>query len=448
MKLSESQEAAIGKAIVWYNKLRVDKPIFRVFGYAGTGKTTVLEEMTRRLGIGPSSILFLAPTGKAAAVMSAKGCDAKTIHSQFYTLVKASSDHMQALVDEREDIEDRFSRGTDEANREALQRRLRLIDQQLGTPRVDLTFSFKGTLAVPPGTRLIVVDEASMVENNNYRDLASLMLPIIFVGDPGQLPPVGLKGGEKHLATEAGNVDVLLTEVHRQQSESSILDIAHLAREGGYIHPGDDGSGVRVIDSRRHRGVEIIADQHGVDLLQFDQILVGTNNNRKALNQHIKNLRNIRNPWPTGEPGEKVMATSRFRDGDFFIPKGAIVGIACDDPSVGRITARGSEYPIDYLATVCTIDGKVALRDEVPIWRYPFEDQFGQDRPREYREELPARRCLQADWSWAMTVHKAQGSQWDKVCIFDDWRDRETRPKWLYTAATRASKELTIFNMV
>ena len=138
------QEAALKAVAEWLK--RGEPQLFRLFGYAGTGKTTLARKIAEDIDGG---VAFAASTGKAALVLRSKGCkEARTIHSLIY--------------------------------------RLRETDTQ------ELTFVLNEDSAVTKSS-LVIIDECSMVDAELGRDLLSFGKPVLVLGDPAQLPPV--KGG-------------------------------------------------------------------------------------------------------------------------------------------------------------------------------------------------------------------------------------------------------------
>ena len=139
-------------------------PIFRLFGYAGTGKTTLARHIADGVD---GEVKYAAFTGKAASVMRGKGCHgASTIHSLIYR-TRESGDEI---------------------------------------PNFDLWDEAPASKA-----ELIIIDECSMVDPELGKDLLSFGVPLLVLGDPAQLPPI--QGGG--FFTEA-EPDAMLTEVHRQ----------------------------------------------------------------------------------------------------------------------------------------------------------------------------------------------------------------------------------------
>src|SRR5215210_9157695 len=187
MTWSPQQDAALKAVADWLR--RGDQPVFRLFGYAGTGKTTLARHIAEGVD---GEVAFGAYTGKAALVLRTKGCpDASTIHSMIYR-----------------------SRESDEGGPQFV------LNRQSPVARASL----------------IIIDECSMVDEELGRDLLSFGQPVLVLGDPAQLPPV--KGGG--FFTE-GEPDVMLTEVHRQARDNPIIRLSMVVREGGRLPHGRHG---------------------------------------------------------------------------------------------------------------------------------------------------------------------------------------------------------------
>ena len=189
---SREQADAIDQVGRW---LKQGEPqVFRLFGYAGVGKTT----LARHIAEGArGETAFAAFTGKAALVLRSKGCaGATTIHALIY----------------------RASEGAE------------------GAPNFTLNADGPASKA-----GLIVIDECSMVDAELARDLLSFGKPILVLGDPFQLPPVKGAG----FFTD-GAPDVMLTQIHRQAQDNPIIRLSEIVRSGGDLREGVYGE-TRVI---------------------------------------------------------------------------------------------------------------------------------------------------------------------------------------------------------
>src|SRR5215831_18514137 len=180
------QDAALTAASDWFKGARGSASTFRLFGYAGTGKTTLAKHIAEGVD---GKVLFAAFTGKAACVMRSKGClGASTIHSLIY----------------------------------------RPLESKEEQPSFELWQQ-----APASNAKLIIIDECSMVDAELGRDLMSFGVPLLVLGDPAQLPPI--QGGG--FFTDA-KPDAMLTEVHRQARDNPIVRLSMDVREGKRLTPG------------------------------------------------------------------------------------------------------------------------------------------------------------------------------------------------------------------
>jgi exodeoxyribonuclease-5 len=448
--LSPSQRAAIDKAAGWYKRGRERQQVFRLFGYAGTGKSTVQRVMLDELGVNPDDVLFLAPTGKAAAVLVDKGHHAQTIHRALYTQTGENDDVYEALSAERETIMAKLRLNSLE-NRGAYVRRLAAVETQMrsGEARSKPEFSFRGTTAISPRVKIIIIDECSMVKNDMFRDLLSLELPILLVGDPGQLPPVDRDDKTPSLALTGSTPDVMLREVVRQDGDSTLLRLASSIRDGRMFDFGaSEDDHVSYLDGRGCRGdIGRISDKLDVDLSYFNQIICGRNKTRSALNDYMRKAHGITGDLPVGEKNEKLVSTKNIFIGEHFIANGASISVREDRRRRGEVTVWGHDFAIDHPVTVTSIDGRPTNIPGASLWKLPFESEE-EYFSRSKSEEKAAKQLMQATWSWAITAHASQGSEWPTVCVFDESDCfKEHRLRWLYTAITRASKDLLIIKI-
>ena len=155
MQFASQQDEALKAVLDWLKAGRT--PVFRLFGYAGTGKTTLAKHFAEHID---GDVLFAAFTGKAAQVLRSRGAsNTKTIHSLIYR-----------------------PRGEESVE-----------DEETGKTSIAPMFSINRQSPVAKAA-LIVIDECSMVDEALGRDLMSFGTPILVLGDPGQLPPVSGRG--------------------------------------------------------------------------------------------------------------------------------------------------------------------------------------------------------------------------------------------------------------
>jgi exodeoxyribonuclease-5 len=234
--------------------------------------------------------------------------------------------------------------------------------------------------------------------------------PLLVLGDPAQLPPI--QGGG--FFTEA-RPDAMLTEVHRQAQDNPIVRLSMDVREGRALAPGDHGA-VQVI-SKRELDPERVRSS--------EQVLVGRNVTRRAYNGRMRERRGFDDPMPVA--GDKLVCLRNNRRKGLF--NGGLWQVKTR-PTTRRQVLRLKLTPDDEAASKGV---SVSVRPECFsggierldwMQRKPF-DEF--------------------DYGYVLTVHKAQGSQWDDVVLFDESHAfQASRVQWLYTGITRAAKRLTV----
>jgi exodeoxyribonuclease-5 len=208
------QSRAMAAIRDWYETRRPAQQVFRVFGHAGTGKTTTTAQAIRAPGLtpmtpgAPGGVLFGAFTGKAARVMTRKGTPAQTIHSLICRVSEATPDEIERVTEDLAARRSHLPRMGPAERDFAMTRiaRLELRLEDIHQPRFSIDEQ-----SILRDADLLVLDEVSMVGEDLGRDLMAFGKPILVPGDPGQLPPV--KGAGFFTEAEPG---AMLTEVHRQ----------------------------------------------------------------------------------------------------------------------------------------------------------------------------------------------------------------------------------------
>jgi exodeoxyribonuclease-5 len=257
---------------------------------------------------------------------------------------------------------------------------------------------------------LIVIDECSMVDEELGRDLLSFGKKVLVLGDPAQLPPV--KGGG--FFTEQ-TPDTMLTEVHRQAADNPIVRLSMQVRAGQRLQFCDEGA-MRVIQ-RSAIDAELVK--------KADQVLVGLNKTRRAYNKRLRELFGFKDAMP--EVGEKLVCLRNDKT------KGLLNG------AVFRVHKASGLRQRRYRMSLTPEETPGAKAIRVGVLPAYFE---GAEETLPYAQR---RESDEFDYGYALTVHKAQGSQWDDVVLFDEsFAFRENRERWLYTGVTRAAKTLTV----
>lgn len=386
--LSNEQANALDAVRDWFSNST--KQVFRFYGYAGVGKTTV----ARELGLGKlGEVLYLAPTNKAASVLAAKGCNPSlTVHQGLYTpRVDASLMAEYTRLVELQDADDPSPALA------AMIRRLELLISKM-KPEFDVNPD-----NIVKGMDLVIVDEASMVGSDMAIDLLDNARRLIVLGDPAQLPPVE---GPSALMLEPPDVE--LTQIHRQAAGSPVLELATAIRTG-----------------RLH---DCPTEPRASALVSSDIVICWKNSTRHWLNTELRAIRGF--SGPKAQIGETLVAQRTFRNKKRGC---ALAGAG----TLWRVDAiRTDPKSPDSTHYCLSLVGQPAVKTEAWV-----PDATLRGAP------LPVR--CQAwmghfEFGYAITCHKSQGSQWGKVAIVDEFPedDEVMYRRWLYTAVTRAEREV------
>lgn len=416
---SPGQFEALKRVRDW---LEGPEQVFRLFGYAGTGKTTLAKHFAASLPGGGLDVLFAAYTGKAASVLRRKGCvNAQTLHSLLYEVSGGDRTTYLNLVKRRKELSKVTPGSADEAL--ALEDQVRQLDAMILDEREKVRgpsfrLNRQSILSISP---LLVMDECSMVNEKMGQDILSFGKKVLVLGDPAQLPPVRGAG----YFTRA-KPDFLLDEIHRQAGENQILRAATEARESGRVLPfGTYGGGeVQVIPKDSLNPEEVVrAVNEGA------QILCGKNRTRRKWNRTIRKRMGITSPYPV--QGEQLVILKNDRE------TGVLNGVRC----AALKDATPDDLEPDELKI--SLDYEDEVIPDLLLDKMPFDIYRNPNLEKVYNPTLHPH-LTQADWGYCITVHKAQGSEWDHVILWDDWKGSHRR-EWLYTGITRAAKRLTIY---
>ena len=392
LTLSTEQDRAVQDIVRWWKQRSqarqgAKQTIFTVAGYAGTGKSTVVSAAVDALNLDPLEVRYVCYTGKAALVLTRKGCPASTIHSLIYTPV------IRLELDE-------FGRERERVIGFRLKKRDELL-----------------------GISLLVLDEVSMVSAELLSDLASFGVPMLALGDPEQLPPVQATGHNLLV-----HPDAFLQQVHRQAANNPILWASMQVRQGNKLAYGQYGSNL-IVMPRNH-----LTQQ---DLLAADQVLVGKNATRRYLNDTMRLAQGY-----SGLPrkGEKLISLKNNWDevstGSDPIPLiNGWIGRLTTDVKTKHINKRKRTLRFD---SIQDWDAPHVLFRRLDVNLDYFDPQPG--------EEPHSENGLNNfDYGYAITTHKSQGSEWNHVLyIHEPFGGSDTRRQLMYTGITRASDRLLI----
>lgn len=396
MELTAKQEFGIKLTKQWWENEKIKRP-FILTGIAGSGKTTLINKIIEELEVNEDEVAFVCFTGKAASILNKKGLPATTIHRLIY-------------------------------------------NPELNEETNELKFNLKESLSEK--LKLIIIDEISMVSQDIMRDILSFKIPIIGCGDPFQLQPVS---GEVN--DLINHPDIFLDEPLRQSLDSPIVYLANKVRKKQKINLGNYQDLVQIISKNN-----IPLDY----FVRSDQILAGKNITVTNLNKYYRRvIMNIESDSPV--IGDKLLCLKN--NYDIEIEESGI-----SQPLVNGLTG--------YLREVIETDHKlqtysINLRPDyfennyyknIKIDKIYFDKNIKDDnyifqnmeiykdiiKERKKYEKLFGNKINKFTYGYCITVHKAQGSQWEKVFLINEYLNRDTYYNWLYTGITRAEKELII----
>lgn len=349
---------------------------------------------------------FLKGDQKVFRLQGAAGCGKSTVISE----ILGSRDDVRYCAPTAKAATVLSDKGTEAVTIHSLMYQpVEVQDEFTGKPKL----AFKENPRSPLwGGGILVIDEASMVAGFIAEALTKYPLKIIAVGDPFQLPPVKSSGS---LLT--GTPDALLTKVHRTALDSPVLELATYVRERGRLPDAFERGQTRIVSNGAEAG----------DLRRFDQILVGKHVTRFQTTSYLRKLKGRTSRLP--EPGEFVLAKKNDPD------NGIINGCQYE---VKRVLADGKDM---VYAELMDSNG---FSIHTTAWTLGFQGETG----RRKLEEMSFKDRAENTELWfsdAVTVHSAQGSEYDSVLVVDESKTfRNNAAKWLYTAITRAKDNVTV----
>jgi exodeoxyribonuclease-5 len=383
--LSSDQEKALQNLLDWYHSENKNSYI-TLGGYAGTGKTTLISVLRHKLNEQKIKlrVAFCAYTGKASRVLRIKLIESKAMFDQDFIGTIHSLIYSPVVDEKTEEI---------------------------------IGWKKKEELEAD----LIIIDEASMVDSIIWKDLLSYNVRIIAVGDHGQLPPIR---GTFNLME---NPILKLEEIHRQERENPIINLSIMARVEGKIPFGKFGNNIYKLNNNEVESQDRIAE-----LLQNYNnntlVLCGYNKTRIKLNNFIRGSFDFQSPFP--QTNDRVIC---LRNNHLKKIYNGMIGTVC----------KIKEKNENWYKTEIDMDG-----EEKKYIGNIFSKQFNQIQGVNFTQD---RRLTKEgdlfDFGYALTVHKAQGSQAKRVILFEERfskMDDDQWRRWLYTGVTRAEEELFI----
>lgn len=446
--LSSLQDKGSNEIAQWYRDCIPNEngQKFYLAGYAGTGKTSIIPSIIDRCNLDFANVAFCAPTGKAAKVITGKlrgmyntkAILAKTIHSSIYIPARAK---VEALREEIKVLEENLSawqiRAVEFMNdMDAYMVRTKEMETKLEDKKDEFDAANRAYKRQGPSfvlntdspirdCKLIVIDEASMVGEDITSDLMEFNIPILAIGDPAQLPPVGDKPG-----LTVGRPDFFLDEIHRQAADNPIIRLSMEIREGKTLSPCTMGDQVHIV--RRRGG----GDKWTLNPDYDAQVLCGTHRTRWGLTSKIRKMCGYDSNAPM--PDEPLLVCKNSKKYETLV-NGSFV--TCDS-APESLTEGDSSFTVG-------ITDELGDKYNMEVYQGTFEEHQAREKDYFSAPQFEAfdakRKAEMMDFGWTITVHKSQGSQWDKVILHDEsGAFKKDAAKWLYTGVTRAAEELVV----
>lgn len=461
--LNDQQAAGMEKVKAWYENARprwdpfhdigggpgtAIAEVFTWFGYAGTGKTFTAARIPEALGL--KNVVFGTYTGKAASVLRKSlnrygvSYNVSTIHSAIYfpttskearEALNNARDHLSSLMEHKDNMDplteqDRLGYVIEQGWANLLEFAGELSEVSESIPALEaaarkLRFEFNPESDWSTAD-LIILDEVSMVNAKLAADIESYGVPILVLGDPAQLPPV--EGGGYYTDREA---DVLLTRIERQAIEGSpIIELATRVRES-------QGRGLGLAPSdMRPRSL--------AEALEADMVLTWTNKRRWAMINAMRKRLGRRPGVPV--KGDTIMNLVNNKDMAVF-----------NGQTFTVIESKPFRAGTEILGWDMLVIDEEGQEREIGCWADGFIGQDEQVRAKNTGLGMRGDRIL-ATFAQAITVHKAQGSEAERVYVVNEIDQMismtsrrepmsaalEQGRRWLYTAVTRARSQVTI----
>ena len=389
MEFSEEQEIFLKKIRSWVWQQNVCNELI-LTGYAGTGKTTLISEVKKLAGY--KRIAFLAYTGKASVVLRKKLFDTNndfnndfigTIHSFMYKPILRYNQKLK--IEEIIGWEKKEDREID--------------------------------------ADMIIIDEASMLDDEITKDIRETFsnIPILYVLDPFQLPPINQKFCSLMSSYKERNIPVYsLTQIHRQNEGNEIIRLSKYLRENERIFIKDKKYSDNLSKVKFESFDKVI---NKVDMSRNDIVcLTHTNKVRNEFNEKVRQHFKFKHPEPY--PNEKVICTQNNR------------GLGVYNGEIGNVLY--SMYEEENI-----LNSIIDFEDRVVDLNIDMGRSFGKTKEKKEKGS----KLTTFEYGYMITVHKSQGSQWNTVILFDIktmFRDPLDYRRWLYTAITRSSDKVII----
>ncbi len=457
LKLSPDQQQAVERAVSWYKQAppvvycdsekcegdgehthggAADYPPFAIGGLAGSGKTYLAAVIAKELGI---SVKFAGPTNQSAAVLRKKlnGCAAAQKTTTYHLVMYRPLERLYCMISKRRVREIPCAcakRGAAESCACPVRYTGCGVCKQC-IVRSDVDFKLRDYFG--GHCDLLILDECSMISDARIEEMRSFGVPILMFGDYGQLSPVREKMNRYISAP-----NVKLTVNHRQGESSGIIAAAYEARQYGKLKHGSYGDGSTVCVSAKELPAALDAmDADRLPPGPDNVIITQLNRTRAQIN------RRLHGGGPLPIPGDRVVCLVNIYNG---------LDVMWQRPDGVWDTTGKREFVYNgSCGTVVAVNPSHLIRPDMTELVVKLDDgpcvhtvavtkQFGAvNKLDRYKDQIPRGADLW-DYAFAMTAHRAQGSEYNRVVVLDTAPPEPRR--WLYTSATRAREKLLVID--
>jgi exodeoxyribonuclease-5 len=407
-------------------------PVFALGGVAGTGKTTVMRWLEAKLAC---QVSYGVPTHKAARVLRAKlDAGARERVSTFHSLVFYPNARFICSISRQPVREVNEEGGSPcecgDPSDCGCVRRFTPCERGGHTCTVEEQLRWEDRPYLRGHLDLLVLDESSMVSAEDVERIRAFGVPLLLVGDHGQLPPV-----KAVMNPWTQRPDVELTVNHRQANDTSgIVDVALELRGGGKPSLGSHGDGRTLVVPRAGAGVSALLtpERYRGEDRRRPTIICPWNKLRANVNLRFHGDGPVR-------VGDEVVALSRS-----MVPLVRAM-------EAGKVTSLGDSVAV-HNGQVGVVVAVTAMRSRTCDLVVDVEDvgrvlvanvalaQFGRATQLALNERPFGARLW--DYAYAITAHKAQGSEWSDVLVLEE--SPQDYARWMYTAVTRARERLIV----
>lgn len=404
--LTQSQHVAVDLFDQWYYKKKhKEQQVLRIGGFSGTGKSTLISYLINHAKFEATDCYVLAYTGQAVNRLREDGIMARTIHSTIMYTVD------EQVIDPR--------------TKKPIYKR--------GVPLMRVTF--KPLRRLPNKVKLIIVDEASFLPKKLEDILKGYNVPILELGDPLQLPPVG--GAQ---CFNEDNLDFMMTDVMRQHMDSELYDVINRIRlrKNIYTHNYHD----EVLFLYQQPTIEETFFRFIPFFKNADLIVTATNKQRQVIcDMYRQYILHAPSPYPM--EGEKMICRQNNQQLmiDQYILTNGTLGYSMHDVGRSLIDKKADIFYMDFQPYVTENLKTAGIKyfANLPCDCERLMAPFGSVKM-DLKYPHPGEKF---EYAHAITTHLIQGGSADTVIFMDGYSpDFEYLMRLRYTAASRARKRL------